>query len=124
MHLLTTILFVVTLISCRGAKNGPDQDTTLKKIANEAVGPENNIEFNRSKTFALCQEKAGASHARKQYRFVVVRLKDMVIVHKGTFAMGYVKWLDNDSIEVFSGPSSVKEEGSSKKIIHVNSPVE
>jgi hypothetical protein len=115
---------VVTLISCRGSKNGTDQDTTLKKIASEAVGPENNIEFNNSETFALCQENAGASHARKQYRFVVVRLKDLAIVRKGTFAMGYVKWLDNDSIEVYSGSPALKEAGSSKKIIHVDSPLE
>lgn len=124
MHLSTTILLMVILVSCHSSKNGADQDIRLKKIANEAVGSENNIEFNKSETFALCQEKAGAIHARKQYRFVVVRLKDMVIVHKGAFSMGYVKWIGNDSIEVYSGSPGLKEGGSSKKIIRVDSPVE
>lgn len=125
LHLLTTTLLLITiLVSCRSSTTGTDRDTTLKKLAHEAVGRENTIEFNSSETFALCQEQAGGSHARKQYRFVVIRLKDMAIVYKGTFAMGYVKWLDNDSIEVFSGSPSLKEEGSSKKIIPVNSPVE
>ena len=111
-------------MSCRGTKGGADQDAALRKLANEAVGSENTIEFNNSKTFALCREKPGASHARKQYHFVVIRLEDITILHKGTFSMGYVKWLDNDSIEVFSGSPSLKDEDSSQKIIHVNSPVE
>lgn len=125
MHLLITIfLLAAALISCRSVKSGADQSATLETLANEAVGPENTIEYNRSDTFALVQEKAGSSHAGKQYRFAVVRLKDLVVVRKGTFALGHVKWLDDDSIEVLSGSTSLKEEDSSKKIIHVNSPVE
>ena len=52
---------------------------------------------------------------------MVVRISDNAIVHKGIFSLGYVKWLNNDSIEVFSGSKAAKEESGTKKIINVNS---
>jgi len=91
-------------------------------MADSALGGHNSIELNGAKTFALCQQRPGADHARRQYRFVVIRLKDGAIVHEGAFSMGHVKWLDDESIEVVSASSSA--EGGTKKIIHVNSHLE
>lgn len=85
------------------------------------LGAENIIELNGSKTFALCQQKREADHFRRKFRYMVVRISDNAIVHKGIFSLGYVKWLNNDSIEVFSGSKAAKEESGTKKIINVNS---
>jgi len=124
-HPFTIILLLVsmTLSGCRASQNAPDQDTDLKGTAEKTLGKENIIVLNESGTFALCRQKPGLDHARRQYRFVVIRLKDNAIVHDGTFSMGYVKWLDDQSIEVVSGSPSLKE-GGTKEIIHVNSPVQ
>ena len=95
----------------------------LQRVVDNILGNGNIIELNETKTFALCEQKPTTDHARRQYRFVVIRLNDKAIVHEGTFSMGYVQWLDDKSIEVASGsPSS--DEGSTMKIIHVNSPLE
>jgi hypothetical protein len=123
LHPLTIIfLLVFTLSGCRSSQRSADQ-AALQQTADSTLGKENLIQLNETKTFALCQQEPGADHARKQYRFVVIRLKDRAIVHEGAYSMGYVKWVDDRSIEVVSGsPSS--QAGGTKRIIHVNSPVE
>lgn len=93
----------------------------MQEIVNDEIGAENHITFNAAKSFALCQQIPGKDHAAKRYRFIVVRLKDQQIVYEGAFSMGYVKWVGAESIEVYSGSPLVKEDRSTKAIIHVNS---
>lgn len=126
MHLFTIMFLLVSmaLVSCRGTAGRADQKQELSRVAGKTLGPENVCEANASGTFALCQQKPGADHSRRQYRFAVVRLSDMAIVHEGTFGMGYVKWLDDASIELYSGSPSIREEDGARKIIHVNLPIE
>ncbi|MEX2230957.1 MAG: hypothetical protein WD824_02260 [Cyclobacteriaceae bacterium] len=123
MNTLTILLLLVsiTLGSCGASRQGGNQNPELEALVDRTLGAENIIEFNDTRTFALCQQKPGADHARRQYRYVVVRLEDNNIVNEGVFTMGYVKWLDTSSIEVFSGSLSPGEEGGTKKIIRVNS---
>jgi hypothetical protein len=118
------LLVSIALTSCRGSQKNRGQKPELQALADKILGPENVIEYNEARTFALCQQKPQADHARRQYRYVVVRLENNTIVQQGVFSMGYVKWVDNRSIEVFSGSVSPTGEGSSKKIIQLTSPVE
>jgi len=123
MHLTFVILVLsIALSGCRTTRERAHYDD-VQAIADGKLGRENIIELNSTETLALCQQKPGADHARKQYRFIVIRLKDNTVVHEGRYSMGYVKWLDDDSIEVLSR-SSPSDEDSAKQIIHVNSPVE
>lgn len=121
MNPIRIFFILVFILTGCASHNAVEQVDTVEKIANEALGSEYSIAFNASGTFALCQQKPGADHARRQYRFIVIHLKDNAVVHEGTFRMGYVAWRDDQAIEVVS--ESWKE-GSTKKIIHVTSPVE
>ena len=119
----TIVLFLVsiTLWSCRSIEKNTDQPKELVSLVKRTLGAENVIEINGIKTHALCQQKREADHLRRKIRYMVVRIADNAIVHEGIFSMGYVKWLNNESVEVYSGSNAGKEENSTKKIINVNS---
>lgn len=123
MHIVLMILVLsIALSGCRTTR-GRAHQSDIRIIADGKLGPESIIEPNTTGTLALCQQKPWADHARRQYRFIVIRLNDNTIVREGRFSLGYVKWLDDDSIEVLSRSSPSDEDGT-KQIIHVNSPVE
>jgi len=118
---ISLLLVSITLSGCGASKQSNNQNADLQAFVDNVLGKENIIEFNETKSFALCQQKPGIDHARRHYRYIVVRVKDNTAVDEGVFSMGYVKWLDDSSIEVFSGLSSPGEPNGTKKIIHVNS---
>lgn len=87
----------------------------------QKLGAANKIELNASGDYALCQQKPEADHSRRSFKYIVVRVSDNSIVREGYFNLGYVKWYNEDSIEVYSFSGPGKEERGSKKIINVNS---
>ena len=120
-----TIIFLfvsMSLAGCRAA-HSPGREADLQEVADRVLGRGNQVVYNASKTYALCQQKPGSDHARRRYRYVVIRLHDLAIMREGQYSMGYARWFDNDSIEVVSGSPSVNK-GSTKTIIDVNSPQE
>jgi len=125
LEAFTIFLLLLSMASagCRGSQSTQGPEPGLQELTDEILGPGNTIELNDTKTFALCEQNHSADHARRIYQYIVVRLEDHSIAHEGDFRMGYVKWMGPESIEVVSGSSSAKE-GSTKKIIHVTSPVE
>jgi hypothetical protein len=125
-YTFSIFLFLIStaLTHCGSSKARDAQNPDLQTVADEVLGSQNQIEFNADSTFALCQQRADTDHVRRQYRFIVVRVKDKTIVRNGMFSMGYVKWIDATSIEVYSGSLSSSGGAGMKKIIDVNSPVE
>jgi hypothetical protein len=123
---VNTILFLIATTSthCSPVKGRHVHNPDLQTVVDQALGSPNQITFNENGTFALCQQKPETNHARRLYRFVVIRVRDNAIVREGAFSMGYVKWINNKSIEVYSGSTSRSGTDGSKKIIHVNSPTE
>lgn len=123
-YALTAILFLVfiTLSGCRSTALNDDQVLELESLAKRKLGKDYMIEYNDSKKFALCQQNPLADNFRKKYRYFVIRISDKTILYEGTFSMGYVKWSNKLSIEVFSISKTGEEESSTKKTIHVNSP--
>ena len=121
MNPIRIFFILVFILAGCASHNAMDQDDTVEKIADEVLGDDPSITLNGSGTFALCQQKPGADHARRQYRFIVIRLIDKAVVYEGTFRMGYIAWRDDDAIEVVSESWKV---GSTKRIIRVTSPVE
>lgn len=70
----------------------------LQWLADNAIAVKNNITYNATKTFALCQQIPNKDHAAKRYRFIVIRLNDQQVVHENAFSMGYVKWVGSELI--------------------------
>jgi hypothetical protein len=116
---MLTILLVLVSITCdccraanndQQTRNSPLEDLITARIGNDFV-----VDFNMRKTHALCYQKHNEDHAQRTMQYIVVRLSDNKEVANGTFKMGYVKWKDNETIEVLTTPQ-VSAEGVRKEI--------
>jgi hypothetical protein len=119
LSLMLTILLVavsITCDSCRAAnKDQPTKNSPLEDLIKARIGNDFVVEFNTHKTHALCYQKHTDDHAQRTMQFIVVRLSDNKEVADGTFTMGYVKWKDDETIEVLTTPQ-VSREGIRKEI--------
>lgn len=94
------------------------QKKNLEDVVSARLGKKYELAYNASKTYALCQQQRGADHPQRNFNYVVIRLADREIVLEGSFRLGYVKWKDDTSIEVFN--SSIRDEQGEKKIISID----
>jgi hypothetical protein len=69
--------------------------------------PDAEIHLNDTEDFALCIEKK--EQASGLVRFAVIRVTDRKIVKEGHFRPGYVKWINNDKIEILNLPGAFRE---------------
>jgi hypothetical protein len=102
-----SLLLIVLLSSCRATGQDASQPS-LEQIALEKLGADTHTTYNTQKNFALCQQAQDPKDIGKAVRFFVVRLNDMVIVEEGSFTRGHVKWINDNTIEVFSLPGKVQ----------------
>lgn len=117
------IVLLIGATSCRAPQPRVSQEDDLETLALQVVGKDHSIELNQSGTYALLHEKPSSDHMARKYTYAVVRVSDHMVLRRGVFRMGYVKWKDETSIEVYSGSPS-DQDGGTKTIIDVTSPVE
>jgi hypothetical protein len=109
------LLFVsIAFEQCRAGSQKQGENSSLDATIKSRIGNDFVIDFNKSKSYALCYQKAGDDHSQRTFQFIVVRLSDNRIVNEGTFRMGYVKWVDEGTIEVLNTPR-VNSEGTISK---------
>lgn len=73
---------------------------STEALAKHELGPDFRIELNESKMHALCQQTIANDHVNSVVKFVVIRISENMIIKKGSFQTGYVKWVSNESIEI------------------------
>jgi hypothetical protein len=117
---LAFLLVSITLSNCIAARKNKEDNNPFRSLVRSKLGEEFIVNYNKNKTYALCQQKRSDDHLRRSFKYIVVRRKDNNLVHEGNFSMGYVQWHDENSIEVFSVLSSVNDSGD-KKIVQINS---
>ena len=76
-----------------------------------AAAPPTRIEYNSSGTMALevtapPVEQSGAQLSS----FRVLRVADSTVLYRGDFMRGYVKWIDDSTLERFSTPQKLRED--------------
>jgi hypothetical protein len=102
--LLTHIVLFVFIIlgACKNTGNRTAQsNVVLDAVVEPRLGPDYLTEFNVDRRYVLCQQKRSENdHARRLFKYVVVRVNDRKILNEGAFVMGYVKWIDSAHIEV------------------------
>ena len=113
---------LIVLLSCSPASTSQySGHRDLQAIAEEKLGKNFSAEYNAEKTYILCKENRQGDQANRLFKFIVIKIADHSIVHEGTYKMGYVKWLDNDSLEVATSNDPARDDNVSKKIISVKS---
>ena len=105
------LIFVFVLQSCGSAKDSKLQEFISKKLGKST------LEYNTSKEFVLCYENEG--NASEVYKYLIIRIRDQLIVEEGTFRPGYIKWINDDEIEIRSIPGTFKSDDDLKKYTRI-----
>jgi hypothetical protein len=122
LPMLTLFLGSMSIVLYQCRTQAAAQLNHLNAVAERQLGNDYAITYNTSHDLALCQEGSGKGHIGKKYKFMVVRLHDGKILYKGTYKLGYVKWLDNESLEIYRGERTATDEPaqSAKEIVKIN----
>lgn len=112
--------FIALFPACHSTKNVADA-AFEEFIQSQMPGAE--LIYNSAKDFVLCLSKSSEpATGRKEYLVVEVATHKTVI--HGSFMPGYIKWLNNNELELFDAPEMInKHEGHAieKKIIKIRS---
>ena len=103
------ITFAVGLASCSHQTldtHGAGTNSTIEEIAQAELGKDFSIEYNGSGSYALCHQKETSG----VNKYILVLLADKKITHRGQFRPGYIKWIDNNSIEVLDAPGMLRKD--------------
>lgn len=109
-----SILFSIAIIACSSSSKTSQAD--LDDLVKNRLGSHYTISYNHSKSYALCQQSSGGDHMNRSFKYLVVKISDRSVTNEGSFKNGYVKWVDDKSIEVGASGMDEKIE---KKVIQV-----
>jgi hypothetical protein len=107
--------FALSLMAC---KTRSVRSTSIEQIAGKELGNDFTIDFNESKTFAMCKQTRTTDHINSVFNYCIVSTREKKIVHRGSYQQGSVRWLDNDKIEVITTEKFSTE--SIRKTIQIN----
>jgi hypothetical protein len=117
---LCCVIVSIALVNCRTSKKSGDVDNVFHALVASKLGEKFIVNYNTTKTYALCQQKRADDHQQRNLKYIVVRTSDNTLIQQGSFSMGYVQWHNENEIEVFSSSSS-RDDSGDKRIIKVNS---
>ncbi|MDL5045679.1 hypothetical protein QQ054_06465 [Oscillatoria amoena NRMC-F 0135] len=107
--------------SCQPAR--PLAESSIQEFIQQQL-PGAELSYNSSKDFVLCVSSATEpATGRKQYQ--VVKVAERTIIIKGYFMPGYIRWLNDNELELFDAPGIVAGSDSdkmNKKIINIRTP--
>jgi hypothetical protein len=102
------------LVACGSATRASQKD--LDGLAQSRLGSHYTITYNASKAYAICEQTPSGDHINRKFKFIVVETSSNTIVKEGSFRNGYVKWIDEHSIEVSSSGLDEKQD---RQVINV-----
>jgi hypothetical protein len=121
LPVLTLLLGIVSIMLYGCSARSAVQRKDLNSVAESYLGKNYKVEYNASQTLALCQQIPAGDHVGRKYKYIVIRSTDNHVVRSETFRSGYVKWLDDHSLEVYSANETSSDSGpTDKKILKVN----
>lgn len=113
---------LIALSGCKAPQKNQESKAAFETVAKEKLGAKYAVSYNTLKTHVLCQQMREGDHSQRSFKYIVIKLSDNKIMYEGTFRMGYVRWLNDQSIEVLSTSVSKEDEKTSgKRIININS---
>lgn len=111
-------LILLTIFSCKAQQQKHSLQVISEKIGDNAI-----IDYNQDRSFALVQEKfTVVQDTEYTSSFLVIRMSDNKIIKEGKVVHGYIKWINDDIIEIFEMPGVIKdgqEEDDFKKRINI-----
>jgi hypothetical protein len=106
MRFLPMVLLCAGLMFVQCKSNLAQSRKTYDSLAEAKVGRNFIEKHNNAKTYSLVQAKESDTTAIRPY--AVIRLKENEVVLSGKFNRGgYVRWISDDMVEVFSIPQHI-----------------
>lgn len=108
MRLLLFCLIFFTQCAGRVTKSATYTEsdlTSLNKLVVREVGATHTQSFNASKTYLLAVSDKGATNVMSRYS--VVEVGTLKVLKTGTFRPGYIKWKDDQSLELLNAPGAM-----------------
>ncbi|MDH4090960.1 MAG: hypothetical protein OEV74_10545 [Cyclobacteriaceae bacterium] len=114
-----------TLTTCGSSNFAQAPHSSIKQQIQSQVGENFVTKYNASGSYALITPKQAPENIETNMHFLVLRLADSAVVKDGSYLRGYVKWVDDETLEKLSLPGKVKQDQDLsvfKSIIHVSQP--
>jgi hypothetical protein len=99
---LRFFLFVMLFVYCASPQSrSPEKQR--EKLVKATLGSEFTAEYNRSRTFVLYKQKQDPAHIGESLKYLVLKDDSNEVVQEG-----YVKWVDDTTIEVLNLPGKLE----------------
>ncbi|MCE7996709.1 MAG: hypothetical protein HEP71_32415 [Roseivirga sp.] len=108
------MLSMCFLVSCSVAQKtqAVSESTAYLAVAKEKLGDKVKFDFNEDRSYVLCQSEIPATSNSKSFGFIVFDMKNEKVVLEQNVSSGFVQWLSNLEIEVFTTPGFMRNDQS------------
>lgn len=115
------MLSMCFLASCSVTKKTQaiSESTVYIALAKEKLGDKVKFDFNEDRSFVLCQSEIATTSNSKSFSFFVFDMKNENVVIERNVNSGFVQWLSNLEIEVFTTPGFMRNDQSRDEFTQV-----
>ena len=117
------ILFFFAAIGCK-VKQPVSQVQPIPQVVIEILGKEVEQTPNASGKYILCVQKVDPNFPTRMVKAIVITSTNKIIAEE-SFVPGYIKWVSESSLEIFSMPGMIKKDEDLSRYtrtINLNSP--
>lgn len=120
---MRNLFLIITLLLIGSCRSNTSAQQRIEEIARQQFA-DYELLFNESRSFVVVIEK-NSTNAFARLNYLIFKCADGSQISKGSFRPGYLKWLNDDEIEIFDAPGMIREDENLdlyKKIISVRTP--
>lgn len=116
------VLIALVLLTGFGfCKSSKGQLISAEQRIREALGTDAEISVNPGETLilGLATNNQSARSPRKSRGFIVLNVESGKIIYEGRIEAGYVKWFDDEHLEMFSPPGIIRQGQDKNELIKI-----
>lgn len=112
-------MFLLMGCSVTNKTKAVQESTAYITVAKEKLGDEVKFAFNKDRSYVLCQTEPADNPDNPSFRFLVFSMKDEKVVLEQNVRSGFVQWLSDMEIEVFTTPGFMRNDQSRDEFTQV-----
>lgn len=111
---ISSLVVILLMISCQSISKFPgtkDQQNAYTILAKEKLGDDVIYTPNKSQSYVLCVKETKGNNRQPSsiIKFFVYDLEEAKIIYEENLSAGYVKWYNDNQIEMYSTPGVMVE---------------
>lgn len=123
MKVFLTLFWICLLLSCKSQSVKKTESNSAKNIL-ELVGKDAEQLLNPSGKYKLYVQRKDENFPSRLVTAAVVDTKTNLVIWKGRFVPGYIKWIGESNLEILDIPGMIKSDQSLsdyKRVIDIDS---